>query len=244
MVLAWALTAGRLAAQQDTPRAIIERAIEAHGGEERLARNRADRVRVRGSLFLPTARVPFVAETMVQLPKHFKTIVELTTAAGRKHTFVYLIQGDKITFTDDGVPREIDAAALAEVRSKMYLDQAVRLVPLLRGRNYQLAPTEEVRVNERPAVGVCVTVRGVPQVELRLYFDKTLGLLVKTEHLLTDGAGKKVREEQYYGDFKDESGYKRPFRVIAYRDGKKVMEADVADVKSYERIDESEFTRP
>ena len=41
------------------------------------------------------------------------------------------------------------------------------------------------KVNQRTAVGVKVTAKG--QKEIRLYFDKAAGLLVKTEHVLDDG---------------------------------------------------------
>ncbi len=226
---------------QDAARAVIEQAIKAHGGEERLARNRADRVRLKGTLFIPKGTAPFVAETIVQLPAQFKSVMELT-ANGEKHTLVHLINADKVTVMVDGKVEKADPAVLAEMRDTVLLDRAVRLVPLLRDRGFDLAPLEDVKVNDRPAAGVRVTARG--DKELRMYFDKELGLLVKTEHVLTDGSGKEVRQEQYYGDFKDVAGHKRPFKVIAYRDGRKVMEAEVVDVKYYEKIDESEFTKP
>jgi hypothetical protein len=241
-VLALVLLVPGAAPAQDAARAVIEQAIRAHGGEERLARNRADRVKLKGLLFVPPrGTAPFVAETVVQLPSQFKSVMELTSD-GQKHTLVHLINGDKVTVAVDGKVDKADPAVLAEMRETALLDRAVRLVPLLRDRGYELTVTEDVKVNDRPAAGVRVTARGGK--EVRLYFDKELALLVKTEHVLTDGSGKEVRQEQYYGDFKDVAGHKRPFKVVAYRDGRKVMEAEVVDVKYYEKIDDAEFTKP
>jgi hypothetical protein len=245
VLLAALVPSGRLAAQQEAARAIIERAIEAHGGEERLARNRATRLRYRGTLFLPMdATRSFIAETTVQLPNQFKTVIEIATPDMKKHTGVHIVNGDKMALYEDGIPRELDAARTQEIRAKMQLDRAVRLVPLLRDRNYQFELLDEVKVNDRPAVGIRVAPMGKGGVELRLYFDKVHGLLVKTEHVVTDGAGKQLREEQYFGDFKDDAGYKRPFKFTVHRGGKKIMEAEVIDVKSYEHLDDSEFRKP
>jgi hypothetical protein len=235
------LLPGAAAAQQDAARAVIEQAIKAHGGEERLARNRADKVKLEGMLFAARGATPFAAETTVQLPSQFKSVLELT-AAGEKHTVVHLINGDKVTVMVNGKVEKADTAALAELRDLALLDRAVRLVPLLRDRGYDLALLEAVKVNDRPAVGVCVTMRG--RKELRLYFDKELGLLVKAEHVLGDGSGKEVREERYFGDFRDVAGHKRPFQITAFRDGKKLLEAKVVDVKYYDKLDDSEFARP
>jgi hypothetical protein len=230
-------------AQEEAARAVLERAIKAHGGEEQLARVRTDRVKTQGTLFVLKRAVPFTAESTVQLPGQFKNVIELTDADGQKHTIVHLINGEKMEVWIDGKPEKtIEPAALAEMRDTLLLERVVRLVPLLRDRSFDLAPLEPIRVNDRPAVGIKVTSRH--RREVRLYFDKEMGFLVKTEHALGDGAGKQVREERYFGNFKDVEGCIRPFKVMAFRDGKKVMEALVTEIKRLERLDDGEFTRP
>jgi hypothetical protein len=227
--------------QEDAARSVIVAAIKAHGGEDRLARVRADRVKSHGTLFADKKEFPFVCETVAQLPNHFKNIVEMTTE-GKPHTIVHLINGDKAMTVIDGRPFKPDPATLAEMQDKMLLDRVIRLVPLLRDRTFDLVLLEPAKVNDRPAVGIKVTSR--TRREFRLYFDKEMGLLVKTEHVLGDATGKSVREEHYFGNFKEVEGCLRPFKIAAYRDGKKIMEAEVTDVKRLDKIDESEFTRP
>ena len=246
------LAPARPAAAQETPRATIERAIQAHGGAERLSLVRADKVKLKGTLIAAGKAAPFTAETTVQLPAQYKSVIELIVD-GRKRTLVHLLNGDKVLVTIDGQPQKVDPAALAEVRETMQLDQAVRLVPLLRDRNFNLAPLGEGKVNDRPVVGVKVTSRG--RKELRMYFDKVSGLLVKTEHALdVPGAAnrppqpgapaKEVRQEEFYSDFKDVEGFRRPTKMVVLRDGRKLMEAELVEVKYFSKIDDAEFEKP
>ena len=77
-----------------------------------------------------------------------------------------------------------------------------------------------------------------------MFFDQRSGLLVKTEHALDGPAGKDVLQEAYYGDYRDVNGYRRPGKVIVFRDGKKVMEVELIEAQHCDRIDPVEFTRP
>jgi hypothetical protein len=247
------LTTGHPAAAQETPRATVERAVKAHGGAERLSLVRADKVKVKGTLIAAGKAAPFTAVTTVQLPAQYKSVIELIVE-GRKRTLAHLLNGDRALVTIDGQPQKLEPAALAELRETFQLDQAVRLVPLLTDRNFNLAPLGEDKVNGRTVVGVKVTSRG--RKELRMYFDKETGLLVKTEHSLdapggadrpppTPGAPKKeLRQEEFYSDFKDIEGFRRPTKMVVLRDGRKLMEAELVEVKYFSKIDDAEFEKP
>jgi hypothetical protein len=226
---------------QETPRALIERAIQAHGGQARLARARADRVKLKGTLLVGGNRVPFVSETTVQLPGQFKSVVQLS-GGGQTHTVVHLLNGQQARVILDGQGQELTSVSREQLRQALSLDQAIRLVPLLSDPSFRVALLGETAVSGRPALGLLVTVGG--QRELRLYFDKATALLVKSEHLQDGPEGKKVRQEAFYGDFRDVEGVRRPGKVIAFRDGARIMEAELVDVKYFERIDPAEFTRP
>jgi hypothetical protein len=239
------LLLGGTVAAQETPRAIIEKAIEAHGGKERLSQIRADRVKVKGVLYDNKRGTPFTAETLVQLPAQFKNVVEMTT--DRKYTIVQVLNGDKAYVTINGKPEPVEEAALTDMRETLQLDRAVRLVPLLTDKTFDLASVDEIKVNDRPAVGVKVTVKG--RKEMRLYFDKETGLLAKTEHMVLvkdnkDGKFKEIRQEEYYGDFKDLGGFKRPVKMQVVREGVKLMEMELIEAKYPDKIDESEFGKP
>jgi hypothetical protein len=225
----------------ENPRLILERAIKAHGGEERLARIRSDRVKLKGTLLVDGRDMAFVGETLVQLPSQFKNVVQLDDGK-RKYLVVQIVNGDQAWVTLDSQPQKLTANALAEMRETLYLERAIRLVPLLKDKTFELEAAGEAKVKDRTCSVVKVSAKG--HSDLRLYFDKETGLLVKTEHSLTGGDSKEVKQEELYADFKEIQGYKRPFKVTAFRDGKKVMEAVLTDVKYLDKIDEREFAKP
>jgi hypothetical protein len=229
------------ASGQDAARELIERAVKAHGGAEALARNRAEKIKFKGNVVLRGHNVPFVAETTVQLPSQYKYLIEMNDGTD-KTTILHVINGDKVFVTINGQAQKLDPAAQSEIRNGMELQRAQRLLPLLEDKSYQLALLDEIKVNDRPAVGVRVTGRG--RREMRFYFDKEFGLLVRAEILLDDGKGKQVRQHYFFGDFKDIGGYKRYTKVKADRDGKVVMEAELLDAKTFDKIDETEFAKP
>ncbi len=238
-----ALLAGSagIAAAQDEARALIERAVKAHGGAEALGRIRADKVKFKGTILVGGHTASFVDETTMQLPSKYKHVIEMNND-GDKHTIVSIINGDKLSITLDGRAQQIDAASLAEIRNGLELERAKRMLPLLEDKGYQLAVLEEIKVNERPAVGVRITGRG--RKEMRLYFDKEYGLLVRAENRIDDGKGKEIRQHFFFGDFKEIGGYKRPTKVRAYRDGRQIMEAELLDAKPLDKVDETEFAKP
>ncbi len=221
-------------------RAIIERAVKAHGGFDRLSRVRVDRVKSSGVLIVNDKETPFLSETTVQPPLQFRNVLELQGA--RKTVFVEVLNGDEVLFSIDGQPQKVDDALTAEVRETMQLNRIVRLVPLLTDKSYSLQPLGEIKIDGQPAVGVKTTAKG--RREVRLFFNKASGLLIKTEHIMDDDAGKNVVQEELYADFKDDQGYQRPMKITAFRNGKKIMEADILDVKYLDKVDDAEFTKP
>jgi hypothetical protein len=235
------LVPARPAGGQESARAIVERAVKAHGGHARLAQARADRVKLRGTLFIGGDKVPFVSETTVQLPGQFKNVVELTRG-GRKHTVAHLLNGEQATLVVDGRAHPLPAGTRAELQQTLQLNRAMRLVPLLKEGGFTLTALGEGKVHGQPVLGVKVTVAGGH--DLYLYFDKGSALLLKSEHFLAGADGKKVRQEAYYGDFRDVGGYRRPGKVAAFRDGNKMMEAELVEARQFERLSPLEFTQP
>lgn len=226
---------------QDEARALIERAVKAHGGAKALGRIHADKVKFKGTLVLQGHTTPFVAETTMQLPSKYKHVVE-TNNGSDKHTLIYVINADKLDITLDGRAVPADPMQIAEIRSGLELERAKRLLPLLEDKSYQLAVVEELKVNDRPAAGVRISGRG--RKEMRLYFDKEFGLLVRAENRLEAGKDKEIRQHFFFGDFKEIGGFKRPTKVRAYREGRQIMEAELLDAKPLDKVDETEFAKP
>jgi hypothetical protein len=211
---------------QESARAVVERAIAAHGGPEKLARLRAERVRLRGVLYVGGSRVPFANEVTVQLPHSYRSVVEVKIGSGTQ-TVVHVLTGDEASITIDGQPQTVPATHRSQLRQTLELESAVRLVPLLTDSSFTLTHLGTFQMQGREVVGL--RVQGKGQRDLKLYFDREKALLVKAEHLLDGPGGKDVRQECFYSDYRESGGHLRPGRMAAYRDGKKVMEAELID---------------
>jgi hypothetical protein len=241
MALAALLGPGSVRAEDDSPKVILERAIEAHGGRKKLEGVKADWVTVKGKLWIGERAVEFHGETIVQLPAQFKTV--LTLAGDRKTTIVQVLDGDTAWVSIDGTPQaRIPSAALEEMKAVRHLDRVTRLVPLLDEKTYELVSNGTAKVGDREALGITVKARG--QRPVKLYFDKAKGVLLKTEHSLDDSKDKEIKQEELYSDFKDYASSRRPTKMVVYRDGKKTMEAELVEVRYYEKIEASVFAKP
>src|SRR5262249_53796021 len=155
----------------------------------------------------------------------------------------HLLDGDRAAIYLDGQEQQVTGGQLAQMRQTLQLDQAMKLVPLLTDSSFILQPLGNFQHNGRVVIGLRVRGR-TQQRDLKMYFDQQTALLVKTEHQLDGPGGKDVRQEAFYGDYRDMGGHRRPGKIVVFRDGKKVMDADLIEARVVDRIDSTEFTRP
>jgi len=198
------------ATAQDPVHVLLQRAIAAHGGLEKLSSVRADKVTLKGTLHLGSSTVPFTNELTIQAPGQFKSIVRISEG-GRARTIVHLLDGEKASILIDGHPQTVSGSNLSQMRQTLQLDQAMKLAPLLSDPAFTVSYLGEYRFNGRIVIGIRVEGRG--QRDLRLYFDKETALLVKSEHLLDGVGGKDVRQEAYYADYREMGGFRRAGKV-------------------------------
>src|SRR5262249_3562712 len=136
--------------------------------------------------------------------------------------------------------QELDAGQLLKMKEMLYMDRVVHLSTVLKDKGYELSALKEIKVNDRPAVGVKISSKG--HKDIGLYFDKENGLLVMTAH--REMYDKEVTQQEHYSNFKEIGGCKRPMKVVAFQDGKKLMEAEVKEIKQLDSVPDSEFAKP
>lgn len=236
--LLW-LSAGRAGAQ-DNPQTIIDRALKAYGGEANLTKFKARQNKTKGTLYL-TTDISFTQEVAYQAPSQIKEVMQVEVN-GKKSVIVTLLNGDKGSIFIDGQPKEVNDKILAELKEAAHVARVSRFVGL-KDSTYELSPLPEVKVENKPALGVKVSAKGFR--DIHLYFDKDSGLLVKSERKTLDvTTDQLVTEESYFSDFKEIDGMKTPTRVMVQRSGKKFMEAQATDIKHLERLDDEVFAKP
>ncbi|HMC88379.1 MAG TPA: hypothetical protein VKI17_02475 [Gemmataceae bacterium] len=230
--LALALT-GTLRAEE--PKEIIDKAIKAAGGEEKLAKFKAHTWAAKGTYYGTGDGMPYTAEYAVQFPDKIR--VEI------KNVFTLVLNGDKgwMKMGDDA--QEMNADQLAEQKEQQHANYVASLLPL-KGEAYTLTALADSKVGDRPVVGVKVSTKG--RRDVNLYFDKDTNLLAKGEWTVKamEEGGKEVTQEVLYRDYKDVEGAKIAMKVNLNRDGKKYVESENSDVKPADKLDDSLFGKP
>jgi hypothetical protein len=241
------LAAGLLAAvngQDQTPndaRAVIQKAIQAHGGAEVLNKFKAARSKTRGKMELLDG-VPFTQEMVYQLPNQFRETTELD-AFGQKVGVTTVFDGEKAWLVLNANVQEVDDKLLTELKEAAHLLRAGRLTYLLEDPAIQLSLVGELKVNDRPAVGIKVERKG--NRELALYFDKESGLLTKTARkALEANSGQEIAEERIITEYQKVAGMQSPRKLLINRDGKKFMEAEVTEIQFMEKATPESFAKP
>jgi hypothetical protein len=227
------LLVGPAAAQND-PKAIIEKAIKAKGGADRIDRYAAAIVETKGTLFQGGQAVPFTSRSAYELPDRGKVVFEIE-ALGGKTRAVQSFDGSKVQAVVNGQPKELGDVQARDFRESIYAQHVMRLTPLLKDPVFTLSPAGSTTVGGRPAVGVKVSSKD--HNDVTLYFDKNAGLLVKAERTVLNAVGKDVKQEQTFNDYKSFDGIMHPMHTVVTRDGQKLMESETVDFKPQEKLD-------
>jgi hypothetical protein len=231
-----------LAAAQEETLAIIDKAIKAHGGEAKLTKFNAIQTKLKGTLELFGASVPFTQEGYSQAPAKIKEVLHLEIM-GQNITVATVFNGDKGWISPNGMTMDMDEQVLEVMKEASYIRAFAGYTPLKDSKRFQLASLGDLKVNNRPAVGIKVSSQG--HKDVNIYFDKETGLMAKIEHRTTDlQSMQEVAEERIVTEYQEVDGLKTAKKLLIQRDGKKFMEAEIEEVKFVDKIDDAEFAKP
>jgi hypothetical protein len=221
-------------------RALVDKAVRAHGGEATLAKWPAVTAKLKGTFHGMGQAVAFTGEVVTQGADRLKLDIE-AEAGGQTFRVVNVLNGDRGWARVGDETTELDKEQLAEAREQAHANWVATLLPL-KDKAFTLATVGEVRIDGRPALGVKVSSQGHRDVDL--YFDET-GLLVKSETRVKDeGSGQEVTEESFLGDYQEVRGTKQSMKFTVKRDGKLYVEGVVTDCQLAESLDAGVFARP
>ena len=223
-------------------RAVLDRAIAAHGGAEKLARYTAATMKIRGRLH--NARGETCDFTGVTAAAARKLRVEVNlTVLGRDCKAVQVLNGNQGWVAQNDQVRPMTAEQLDEEKEHLYVGVVSHLVAL-REKRYRVAPLGEGQVGGREAVGV--RVRHKDRRDVNLYFDKATGLLLRTECVAKDlkSGGREFVVETLYDDYRPVAGVQVAHRFVIRRDGRLYVQSEAVEVKMAEKLDDRLFARP
>jgi hypothetical protein len=234
------LQAPAAGARADEGRAILERAVAAHGGEDRIARTTVGHARLRGKADLPDfPPCDLTWEETFDLPGRYHRVIHVE-AVGRVFRLEYAITG-KTGWLRHGQAEATDVHLKEAPSVERSWQGMLAMLPLVRDAGEELAVLPERDWKGRRLVGVRAT---APQ-EGDLYFDKATGLLTLSRcasaSLLP---GKEVVRDLAYESYKDIEGVRYPTRLTGTREGAPLMDLTVTSIQFLDKVDDSVFARP
>jgi hypothetical protein len=242
-----ALSAAGLAAADDKAEAIVKKGIEAHGGADALNKYRAGRFKMKGDMSLLGMDLQFTGDLAYALPDRYR--MEITTEVmGQKMVIQQVVKGETVKSTVNVGGMTLPAGGDAEkeeLKLAAAMQEAEQLTPLLDEKKFTIKAADDEDVSGKKAAVVVVKPKAIDK-EVKLYFDKSSGLLVKTAHKGVGpgdaGAPVEVLEETYHSDYKKVKGVQVPTKLVVDHDGKKFLTISLSDYELMEKLDDKEFT--
>ena len=197
---------------QADARAVIAKAIQAAGGEAKLAKFKNETWNEKGTYYGMGKGLPYSGKYAVQWPDRFR--MEIVGF------YTMVVAGDKGWTKSEKGTVEMSKEQLAREKQNLYGGHVATLLPL-KEKAFTLTLLPEIKIDGKPAVGVKVVRKG--HQDVFLYFDKATGLLAKTEQMIAPEENPKVKEmkqETFLTDYQEFDGCKFPTKIVAKRDGK------------------------
>ncbi len=231
-VLAWTARA-----QDNDVNALLDRAVQAMGGVEKIEKYKAGRVKAKGKIDILGGTFDLTQEAVYQYPDKLRSNVDMDIM-GQKISVVVLYNGQKGMLQVNG--QKMDNDMITEMmREAAYQAQVFRLLPLRDRKAFEISTLGEIQVGGKPAVGIRVAHKG--HQDVNLYFDKKSALIVKMEYRTKDEMGQEVTEEKIVTEYQTVEGMPTAKKLEINRNGKHYLDAEVIEVKHLERVDDSEF---
>ena len=229
---------GTARADDKDAKSILDKAIKALGGEEKLGK--VDGIlhgKPRARSTSTATRTSSTSEVTVKGLDHFRREFGNDQFHG-----VVVLDGDKgwRKFGDNS--SELEGDGLANEKRNVYLQVIpITLVPL-KGKGFKYETAGEEKVGDKPAVVLKVT--GPDGKDFTLYFDKESGLPVKQVAKVIGFQGEEFTAETTFADYKDFGGIKKATKVEVKRDGEKFQVMEVTEFKVLDKVDPDTFTEP
>jgi hypothetical protein len=222
------------------PRAVIRKAIQAMGGEEKLEKYKASVMKGKCRFYGNGRPIECDAEFSQQLPRQIKASYVMHMG-DKTMTRVDVHNGDKGWIMMGGKTKPITADHAAEITEGLEALYAATLLPL-KNPEYHLSSLGETRIGDRPAIGVKVARQG--HRDVLLYFDTEQGYLLKLQVRVKGMDGREVDQETFYSDYQDFDAVRSFKKELTKRDGKVFLETEVTGYKLLEKLPDSVFNKP
>jgi hypothetical protein len=232
---------GRLTLADDDSKAVIDKAIKALGGAEKLGAIKAVVWKTKGKIHINDNDNEISTKVTAQGFDHFRQEFE-GEFNGTPIKGVTVLDGDKAWRKIGEEPNKLEDDALANEKRNVYLQVVPQMPSLLTREGFKVEAAEEEKVGGKAAAVLKVT--GPDGKDFQLFFDKESGLPVQLKATVAGRQGAEFAQETTFGSYKDFDGVKRATKLETKRNGKKFLDAEVTEFKILEKVDPKTFAEP
>jgi hypothetical protein len=220
---------------------IIDKAIKALGGEEKLSKIKAYSLKSKGTITFGGNDNDFTAKVTHQGLDHYRSEFEGKFGDNEvKGTTV--LNGDKGWRKFGDMEMELDGDAVTNEKRTIYLAMVPGLLVLLKDKGFKTEAAGEEKVGDKPAAIVKIT--GPDSKDFKLFFDKESGLPVKSVATVVGFDGNEFTQETSYDAYKDFDGVKKATKMEAKRDGEKFVSTELLEFKVLDKVEPETFSQP
>src|SRR5689334_9659066 len=218
LLLTVGLTGAARALAEDDATAVVDKAIQALGGEEKLGKLKAASWSTKGTISFNGSDNPVSMHFTAQGLDHVRTEFE-GEFGGMEIKAVTVLAGDKGWRSFGGNVTPLDKDALAGEKRTAYLTLVPVILLPLKGSEFKLAAAADEQVNGKPAAVIQVTAPDGK--DFKLYFDKESGLPVRLIAKVLGFMGDEFTQDTTFSDYKEMGGVRRASKISSKRDGEK-----------------------
>jgi hypothetical protein len=225
-------------------RAAVDRAIKALGGEKVLASEGSLSGKSKGEATINGVKSTVSNEWVVQGTDRLKWVSEVTLNDKPVSITLGLDRGKGWIQGNNAKANDLPKGYLPAFGQTFAALRLIENPTFLRDKGVKLSALGEVKIDDKPAVGVKVIRKGEP--DLEVYFDKKTNLPVKAVMRVKDAASGS-EDVEYAGRF---SEYKKFADRLCFtklkvqRDGQVVIDVERSEIKAGEKKDDETFARP
>ena len=224
-------------ADDSDAKSILEKAITALGGAEKLAKIDAFSMKAKGTVVFGGNEADATTVVTYKGLDHYRREFGNDQFHG-----VFVHAGDKGWRKIGDNSSDIEGDAVANEKRNIYLDVIPITLVSLKKEGFKCETAGEEKVGDKPAVILKVTAPDGK--DFTLSFDKESGLPVKQVAKVIGFQGQEYTLESTYSDYKDFGGIKKATKVQMKRDGEKFQDMEVTEFKVLDKVDPDVFTEP
>jgi hypothetical protein len=235
------VSAAVVRADEKDPVTIIDKAMKALGGEDKLKKIKSTSTKTSGKVIINGQDNPFTVTALHDGHNRVRTEFQ-GEFNGNEMKVVSIMNGDKGWAKINDQVMEFDEDRLANEKRNLSIQMLPTLLYPLKGETFKLASVPEQKVKGSPALGIKVTATNGK--DFTIFFDKESGLPVKSVADVVGWNGEEVNQETYYSEFKDYSGIKKASKVATMRNGEPFIEGELLEFKVLDKVPPDAFAEP